>query len=252
MPAQPFLQIFEVWPAAQHKRCLLISWACVCACVLVRRVTGEEKEARSFDAASNWTHLDPKMRLLIPPLPPVPSSQMHLPQRAARPLFLSPARSFPPPPAPPVHHHPAQPDPAQFQPPLHRFPTPPANFHLLLTTASSVVESSSNPPVIMDYSQHAPFFAGSQQQPFHPQFISMPPLTPSHSNSAGSEDFNNASPSVSSDAPLRRLGPILQESRESQDMTLVFICLFFFYPLSFFYSPELGVQRSNFSAFAPY
>ena len=189
------------------------------------------------------------MRLLIPPLAPVPSSQMHLPQRATRPLFLSPARSFPLPPAPSVHHHPAQPDTAHFQPRPHRFPTPPANVQLLFATASSVVESSPNPPVIMDYSHHPPFFAGPQQ-PFHPQFISMPPLTPSHSNSAGSEDFNNASPSVSSRCASSSLGPILQEKRESQGRTLLFICLFLF-----FYSFLLaGTGRSafQFSAFAPY
>ncbi|KAH8884318.1 hypothetical protein GQ53DRAFT_829978 [Thozetella sp. PMI_491] len=44
----------------------------------------------------------------------------------------------------------------------------------------------------MDYTQHASYFAGAPA--YHPQFMSMPPLTPSHSNSAGSEDFNTTSP----------------------------------------------------------
>lgn len=44
----------------------------------------------------------------------------------------------------------------------------------------------------MDYSQAA-YFAGAQA-PYHQFPISIPPLTPSHSNSAGSEDFNTTSP----------------------------------------------------------
>ena len=45
----------------------------------------------------------------------------------------------------------------------------------------------------MDYSHAAAYFSGSQ--PY--QFIGIPPLTPSHSNSAASEDFNTTSPPVS-------------------------------------------------------
>ncbi|KAG6367191.1 hypothetical protein INS49_001376 [Diaporthe citri] len=44
----------------------------------------------------------------------------------------------------------------------------------------------------MDYSQAA-YFAGAQA-PYHQFPINIPPLTPSHSNSAGSEDFNTTSP----------------------------------------------------------
>lgn len=47
----------------------------------------------------------------------------------------------------------------------------------------------------MDYSQAA-YFAGAQA-PYHQFPINIPPLTPSHSNSAGSEDFNTTSPPVS-------------------------------------------------------
>ncbi|OAA62474.1 bzip transcription factor [Niveomyces insectorum RCEF 264] len=42
----------------------------------------------------------------------------------------------------------------------------------------------------MDYTHS--FFAGTQ--PFQQQFIGVPPLTPSHSNSAGSDDYNTTSP----------------------------------------------------------
>ena len=48
----------------------------------------------------------------------------------------------------------------------------------------------------MDYS-HAAYFSGSQ--PY--QFIGIPPLTPSHSNSAASEEFNTTSPPVSPAPP---------------------------------------------------
>lgn len=50
----------------------------------------------------------------------------------------------------------------------------------------------------MDYS-HAAYFAGPPQQsaPYHQFPLGITPLTPSHSNSAGSEDFNNTSPPVS-------------------------------------------------------
>lgn len=49
----------------------------------------------------------------------------------------------------------------------------------------------------MDYS-HAAYFAGAPAQaPFHQFPMSITPLTPSHSNSAGSDDFNNTSPPVS-------------------------------------------------------
>lgn len=47
----------------------------------------------------------------------------------------------------------------------------------------------------MDY-QHAAYFAGAQQ---YPPFIGIPPLTPAHSNSVASDDFNGPSSS-----PLRR------------------------------------------------
>ncbi|CAN8100108.1 unnamed protein product [Discula destructiva] len=48
----------------------------------------------------------------------------------------------------------------------------------------------------MDYSQHAAYFAGAppQSTPFHQFPLGITPLTPSHSNSAASEDFNNTSP----------------------------------------------------------
>ncbi|KAJ4386237.1 AP-1-like transcription factor [Gnomoniopsis smithogilvyi] len=47
----------------------------------------------------------------------------------------------------------------------------------------------------MDYSQHAAYFAGPPQQaPFHQFPLGIAPLTPSHSNSAASDDFNNTSP----------------------------------------------------------
>ena len=45
----------------------------------------------------------------------------------------------------------------------------------------------------MDYTQQ-PYFGGAQP---YPQFMGIPPLTPSNSHSAGSEDFNNTSPPVS-------------------------------------------------------
>lgn len=57
----------------------------------------------------------------------------------------------------------------------------------------------------MDYSQHAAYFAGaSQPAPYHQFPLGIAPLTPSHSNSAASEDFNNTSPPVrsSSSPPL--------------------------------------------------
>lgn len=49
----------------------------------------------------------------------------------------------------------------------------------------------------MDFSQQ--YFA--QAQPY--QFMGIPPLTPSHSNSAGSDDFNTTSPPVSRRVPFR-------------------------------------------------
>lgn len=50
----------------------------------------------------------------------------------------------------------------------------------------------------MDYS-HAAYFAGAPPQPPYNQFpMSITPLTPSHSNSTGSDDYNNTSPPVSS------------------------------------------------------
>lgn len=45
----------------------------------------------------------------------------------------------------------------------------------------------------MDYTHQ--FFAGTQ--PFQQQFIGIPPLTPSHSNSATSDDYTTTSPPVS-------------------------------------------------------
>jgi len=51
----------------------------------------------------------------------------------------------------------------------------------------------------MDFT-HTPYFAGAQ--PY--QFIGIPPLTPSHSNSVASEDFNTTSPPVGR-TPLRVL-----------------------------------------------
>lgn len=49
----------------------------------------------------------------------------------------------------------------------------------------------------MDYS-HAAYFAGAPAQaPYHQFPLNITPLTPSHSNSAGSDDFNNTSPPVS-------------------------------------------------------
>lgn len=47
----------------------------------------------------------------------------------------------------------------------------------------------------MDYTNPAYFAGAGTQPPYH--FIGIPPLTPSHSNSAASDDFN-ASPQVSS------------------------------------------------------
>lgn len=47
----------------------------------------------------------------------------------------------------------------------------------------------------MDFT-HAAFYQGAQQFPPHFMGIHGPPLTPSHSNSAGSDDFNTTSPPV--------------------------------------------------------
>ncbi|KAJ9130430.1 Fluconazole resistance protein 3 [Coniochaeta hoffmannii] len=46
----------------------------------------------------------------------------------------------------------------------------------------------------MDFTQHAAYFQGTQQFPQHFMPLHGTPLTPSHSNSAGSEDFNTTSP----------------------------------------------------------
>lgn len=48
----------------------------------------------------------------------------------------------------------------------------------------------------MDYTNPVYFAGAGAQPPYH--FLGIPPLTPSHSNSAVSDDFNNASPQVSS------------------------------------------------------
>lgn len=52
----------------------------------------------------------------------------------------------------------------------------------------------------MDYT-HAAYFQGAQQFPPHFMGIHGPPLTPSHSNSAGSDDFNTTSPPVGCPLP---------------------------------------------------
>jgi len=67
---------------------------------------------------------------------------------------------------------------------------------VVVVEARAVVPAEPLPvpqPFMMDYS-HAAYFSGSQ--PY--QFIGIPPLTPSHSNSAASEEFNTTSPPVSS------------------------------------------------------
>lgn len=44
----------------------------------------------------------------------------------------------------------------------------------------------------MDFTNQYPF-PGGQQQSYH-QFMPVPPLTPSHSHSAPSDDYNNSPP----------------------------------------------------------
>ncbi len=110
-----------------------------------------------------------------------------LAQHSSRPLFLSPApRRFPSPPQLELHH-PHSPSRRHDSFPRFDFEFPPSPVNSQAVVVPTVRT--------MDYTTHASYYPGPQA--YHPQFMAMPPLTPSHSNSAASEEFNNTSPPVS-------------------------------------------------------
>lgn len=67
----------------------------------------------------------------------------------------------------------------------------------------------------MDYTQTA-YFTGAQP---YEQFIGIQPITPAHSNSVASDDYNTTSPPVG--RPLLALFPFFFEERDRKPSMLV-------------------------------
>lgn len=68
----------------------------------------------------------------------------------------------------------------------------------------------------MDFTQHAAYFQGAQQFPQHFMGMHGTPLTPSHSNSAGSDDFNTTSPPVGPPGLVARASDISPSQKEEK------------------------------------
>jgi hypothetical protein len=84
-------------------------------------------------------------------------------------------------------------------------PLPSLDRRILPASGAQSSPSDKAPPTrlaTMDFSHPAYF---SNPQPY--QFIGIPPLTPSHSNSAASDDFNTTSPPVSDEPQGSLSGP---------------------------------------------